>query len=169
MIPLVHLQVVSTAADSVHLIYHCDACGRDSPAVVSAVSRGYGEALYGIGAERARGDAAAGAASGLPDALVRNVGLAGCPHCGHRSAILVRRAKLHALGAAFATWFGILVCLVIAAGVLGLVEGPGLVDKLIAAGVIVAGFLVVLPVAMWKYRRRIREAGTLVVWEAPAG
>jgi hypothetical protein len=165
MIPHVSLQIVTTTADSVHLIYHCAACGNDSPAIVSAVSRGLAEAHYFIGQDRAREESAAQAAAGLPSAIQRTVGVAGCPHCAAREPYAARSTKLSALGAALISWIGVLASLMVIAGVIGLFESSKLVEVAISSAFIVGGMLVIAPLAAYKYKRLVREAATLVVWE----
>ena len=164
MIPHVSLQILTTTADTVRLVYHCPACGTDSPAVVSAVSRGLAEAHYFIGQDRARAEAAQQAAAGLPAAIRRTVGLAGCPHCSRREPTAARSTKLHAIGAAAVTWVGVLFSLLIIGGVIGLFKSSDLVEAAISGAFIAGGIVLMLPIVAWKYRKAVREAQTLVVW-----
>jgi hypothetical protein len=175
MIPIAKMSYTSTVADTQRVRYRCEACGIESGVVVSAVSQGYTEAVYFVGMKQAECDAADQAVAGLPAALKKSVGLAGCPKCGARDRHVRRRAILDAMvRGAFgpAIWLTVPLILVVIAGFGYAFDEQTLRAFGFAAGCVAALALVVGIATRISYTRLAREANTLVVWDdeaAPLG
>jgi lysylphosphatidylglycerol synthetase-like protein (DUF2156 family) len=125
--------------------------------------------MYFVGMKQASEDASSDAVAGLPSALRRTLGLAGCPRCGARDRDERRRAILGAIGSGtfgrFAVWLTVPLILVAIAGVSYAIDAKTLEAFGVGAACVAALAGVVAIATRLAYKRIAREASTLVVWD----
>ena len=170
MIPIVKQTYTATTAGTQRVMYRCEACGVETGAIASAVSQGYSEAIYFVGMKQAEGESTQRAAAGLPAALRRSIGLAGCPKCGARDRRERRLAILGSIGrgALAVPWLSVPLLLLAIAGVA--YASDELTPTAIGYGAAaIVPFVLVLAIATrFAYRRATRDASSLVVWDGEA-
>jgi len=167
MIPIVKQTYLSTVAATERVTYRCAACAVESGAVVSGVSQGYGEAMYFVGMKQAERESADQAAAGLPAALRRSIGLAGCPKCGARDPHERRKAMWSSLfrGLLAWPWVGVPLLLIAIAGIGYAVDELTLQAIGYGAAALIPFAVFVAIAARFAYRKLAREANMLAVWD----